>query len=177
VKLVLVLAVVFLLAATLAGCGAAPSYTPIAAPIVGRPAPDFSWDKDGEIGLLGKGEESLSGLQGHVVIVYFFATWCPHCREQTPVLQSLYEGQKDAGLIVLGVNVGEGQTDVAKYKDELGLTFSIVRDSQVQVIENYWGRGVPLVLLLDREGMIQARWEGPQDRETIERELVPLLGR
>jgi peroxiredoxin len=116
-------------------------------------APDFSLlDLHGE-------QVSLSDFRGQLVLVNFWATWCPPCRDELPVIQAQYEKSDD--LMVLGVNFQEGADEVRSFVTEEGLTFPILLDKEGRVTMTYRTRGLPTSFLVDAEGIITAVHIGP----------------
>ena len=113
-------------------------------------APDFTlFDMD-------ETAHSLSGLRGNVVLVNFWATWCPPCRKEMPSLESVYQQYKDRGLRVVAVNQWESPDHVFSYMGELEVfpTFPILFDRKSEISEHYGVRGLPTSFIVDREGRI-----------------------
>lgn len=128
------------------------------APLVGDIVPEY-----GATSLDGATEVSLGGLRGRVVLLNVWATWCPPCREEIPVLQALHERHADAGLEVVGVSVdaaGEGPA-VARFAEQFGVTYPIWLDPQERVSSVFRTTGVPTTLLIDRDGQLLWRHLGP----------------
>jgi len=93
-------------AVSLGGAGLGPTSTPAPAPVVGAPAPDFALsDLDG-------GEVRLTDLQGQVVLINFWATWCGPCRLEMPAIEAEYQARKAQGFAVLAVDLDESADDV-----------------------------------------------------------------
>jgi hypothetical protein len=87
----------------------------------GSAAPDFT------LPVLGGGEASLSALKGKVVVVNFWATWCPPCLVEMPVLNEIYAAYRDQGVEVLGLSLDEEGLPVTKpFVEKLGVTYPIV---------------------------------------------------
>jgi len=120
---------------------------------VGTAAPDFSLPDRSGIPV------RLSDLHGKVVIITFWASWCPACRDEMPDLQSIAEDNKDRDLVVLGVNTTyvDVKEDALAFVDEMDLTFPIVFDETGEVGERlYTIYGLPTSYWIDRDGII--RW-------------------
>lgn len=117
-------------------------------------APDFTLDS------LAGGELSLAYYRGSVVLLNFWATWCPPCELEMPDIEQAHRTYRDRGLVVLGINAQESPDVVQAYVDRMGLTFPILLDTRGQVQAQYRGRGLPMTLILDRDGVIQARHLG-----------------
>lgn len=141
------------------------------APQVGFAAPDFTLET-----CHGK-TINLADLRGQVVLVVFWATWCPHCRAEMPAIQQVYEGYRDQGFTVLAVDVGEREAQVAAFAGDRGLTFPILMDRDEQVASRYHVRAMPAIYFVDRAGVIQEVSLGSSMTEDfIESQVVGLLG-
>ncbi len=146
------LALAFLVPA-LAGCGT--DFRPPAA--TGQPAPEYRAETlDGDSFVLAE-------LAGEVVLLNIWATWCPPCRMEMPELQSLHRELFESGLRVIGVSVDAAGSDraVRTFLDDLGVDFQIVRDPAERVSTTFGAYGIPLTVLVDREGIIRWRHLGP----------------
>ena len=104
----------------------------------------------------GKKTWRLSELRGKVVLVNFWATWCPPCRKELPSMERLWRQFKDAGLVVLGVNVGETGDEVFAFSNGLDtpLTFPLLLDEESSVAQSWPVKGLPTTFLVDKQGRI-----------------------
>jgi peroxiredoxin len=101
---------------------------------------------------------TLASLEGRVVLLNLWATWCVPCREETPYLQSLYDEHSDEGLEVVGISLdtGDASDQVATFVDEYEVTYTILHDPQMRGMDLYQVPGLPATFLIDREGIL--RW-------------------
>jgi len=106
---------------------------------------------------------SLADLRGKVVLLNFWATWCPDCRPEMPTFEQLHRDFATKGLIVLGVNVREGAHTVQSYAKELALTFPLVLDLKGKISSAYGVIGIPSTFLIGRDGRAVALAVGPRD--------------
>jgi len=136
----------FLLAAA-AGCGHGKS------PAV-QPAPDFTLTD-----ITGK-KHTLSALKGQVVLVDFWATWCPPCISSIPLLEELFQEYKDKGVQVLGVDMDDDVTEVAPFAKELGMTYPVLLGGQSDVGQLYRISALPALYLINQKGHVVRRWVG-----------------
>jgi peroxiredoxin len=83
---------------------------------------------------------SLADLQGRLVLVNFWASWCAECRPEMPLFERLHQDFAAPGLTVLGINVREGTQRIEQYVRELGLTFPLVLDPQGDISRAYGWR-------------------------------------
>lgn len=111
------------------------------------------------------GEEvQLEDYRGKVILLNFWATWCPYCSIERPKLQALHEKYKDDGFIVLGVSIDRAEPDVIKkFVDEKKVTYPILHDRTRQVVGEYSVRGTPTTYLLDVEGKVIGKVIGPAE--------------
>lgn len=143
--LFLLLAVLVVLAA---GCKTSPNEGVREAPEIGAIAPRFTLqDIQGT-------EISLSNQRGKVVLINFWATWCPPCLQEMPGIQNIYE-QYDGDLVVLAIDNDEPLDLVKDFQEELGLTFNILMDPGARVQLQYQIRSYPTSLFVDEKGIIQ----------------------
>jgi len=140
------------------------------APQAGFAAPDFSLETlEGET-------VSLADLRGQVVLLNFWATWCPPCRAEMPAIQSVYQAYQDQGFSVLAVDVAEGDAQVTAFADEQGLTFPILMDRDAAVSNRYQVRAMPSTFFIDRSGIIQeVTLGGPMSEGFIKSQVTGLL--
>ena len=117
----------------------------------------------------------LSAFRGKVVLLDFWATWCPPCRAEIPHFKKLYTAQKGNGLQVIGLSMGEDPKTVRSFISQNGVNYPIaISTSPVEAA--YGGiRGIPTTFLIDKEGRIAQKFVGYQDPSVFEREIRVLL--
>ena len=146
---------------------------------VGQTAPELSGIHDGKpITLmdLSGAPVSLAGLRGHPVWVTFWASWCPPCQEETPVLREVYARHRAEGLKLVAVSVQETSVDdVRAYADTYSLPYTIGFDATSAVFHAWLGFGLPTHYFIDRDGVIRYRQYGPLSVARAEEILAPLL--
>jgi peroxiredoxin len=113
--------------------------------------------------------------RGKVVLVNFWATWCPPCIREMPSMQLLYEKYKNQGFEIVAVSVDQGSSDtVRKFAEKLNLNFPIVLDPENTVKTAYRVRALPTNYLIDRTGHVVAwgmgarTWDGEKAFALIE---------
>jgi cytochrome c biogenesis protein CcmG/thiol:disulfide interchange protein DsbE len=143
----------------LAGTSRAPS---LPAPVEGAAAPDFALpDVSG-------GSVRLSSLRGKVVLLNFWATWCPPCEAEMPLLEEAHQTWGERGLVVLAVNFDEPEDEVGAFRDRLGLSIPLLLDQGGAVQELYQVRGYPTSFLIDRDGIVRVRHVGILSPDNLE---------
>ena len=141
---------------------ALPAAAPAAMTLIGAAAPDFSLrDTSGNY-------VSLAALRGKVVIVDFWASWCPPCQAQLPVLEKMHSELRDQGLVVLGLDVGEDSEHVAQFAKQKGYTFTLLLGAEPDITEKYFVDGYPTTFLVDRQGRIAFRTMGGETPDKLQ---------
>ena len=106
----------------------------------------------------------LADLRGKVVWLNFFASWCPPCQQETPILRTLSDTYRDRGLEVVGISVQETTaSDVKAYADRYRLRYPIGFDGSGNVLREYRVFALPTQFFLDTNGVIQQVVSGPVD--------------
>ncbi len=139
---------------------------------VGSPAPGFTLpDLDGD-------PLSLNMFRGDVVLINFWTTWCPPCREEMPALQEAYENYQDKGFTVLAVNWTQvdDPEQVEPFVRELGLTFPILLDERGEVSEGLYNLlGLPTSVFVDRGGNVREIFIGPLQLDSLDARIQFLV--
>ncbi len=120
---------------------------------------------------------TLAEFRGSVVVVNFWATWCEPCVEEMPSLQRLADRHADKSLVVLGVNLGEGEARIQPFAARSGTTFPLLLDRDGDAKKAWRINGVPSTFLIDRAGNIRQTLVGQADfaDATIESAVIKLL--
>ncbi len=134
-----------------------------------RAAPDFTLPTlDGET-------ITLSDLRGHPLLINFWATWCPPCRQEMPAMQRVYERYRARGFIVLAVNFRERADQVRPFVEDLGLTFPVLLDETGRVAAQYQVIGLPSSYFVDAQGQVKTVRVGAMSEAFIEQQVQELL--
>lgn len=139
---------------------------------VGDPAPDFT------VALFDGSQLKLSELRGKVVLLNFWATWCPPCRQElTRVQKDLIDRFAGRDFLFLPVSRGEKRSDVAAFREKTEYDFPMGLDSTRTIYDRYATNFIPRNFLIDRDGTVVAATIGYSPEEfdkllaTIERTL------
>ncbi len=118
----------------------------------------------------------LADMRGRVVWINFWASWCPPCQEETPVLRDVYQRYQGEGLELVAISVQESTVeDVRRYVETYGLDFTVGFDATSAVFQTYRAFGLPTQVFIDREGVIRHVVLGPVTRDQAAALLAPLL--
>ena len=104
----------------------------------------------------------LSEHRGKTVLVNFWATWCPPCREEMPAMERLYQRHKDHGFVLVAVSLDADPALVPPYVKESKLTFAVAVDPKAEVANKYGVRALPSSFVVDRAGTMTALALGPR---------------
>jgi thiol-disulfide isomerase/thioredoxin len=137
------------------------------------PAPGFTLeDMDEE-------KHSLKDLHGKVVLLNFWATWCPPCRREMPSMERLYQKFNGENFTVIAINQMEDGDHVFAYTGQLDVdpTFTILFDKDSKVSNNYQVSGLPTTYLIDKQGNIRFRAIGGRefDHPEVEKQILQLM--
>jgi cytochrome c biogenesis protein CcmG/thiol:disulfide interchange protein DsbE len=131
-----------------------------AAAEIGQPAPALVVPE------LGGQTFNLTAERGSVVIINFWATWCPPCRDEMPALDAFYRRYHDEGLVMLGLSADRphDRSDVAKAMESFSYPAAMMRDAKT----NGFGSPatVPTTLVVDRDGILRVRMTADEDKVT-----------
>ena len=98
--------------------------------------------------------------QNKAVLLNFWATWCPPCREEIPALIKLQETYKNKSFTVLGVDVGESQRKVAGFAEKARINYPLALDSDMKAAEAFQVFGIPTTYLITSDGKILGEYHG-----------------
>ena len=170
--------------ATPTAAAAQPAYTPTPAPLVptsppatripvrtqstartvdrgsGEPAADF------ELRLFGGDLLRMSDLEGKVVVLNFWASWCPPCRAEMPDFEEMWQEMKDDGVVFVGVAVSDSPEEARAFVEATGVTYPVGVDSSGSIAGDYRVLSLPTTFLIDREGR-EARRFGLANRGAL----------
>jgi len=127
----------------------------------------------------------LSDLRGRAVILNFWATWCPPCRREMPLLDEFQKEYGDKGLSVIGVDINEPPELVKSYVDAVGVSYPIWVDAPPgtpgfdrtqEIFTRFGGIGLPTTLFIDRAGVIRRIYIGELSRGFLQNQAEIILG-
>jgi cytochrome c biogenesis protein CcmG/thiol:disulfide interchange protein DsbE len=161
-----------------AGCGilialllaaAAVHAAPPKASLLDKPAPPFSRTS------LDNQRVDLSALRGRVVLLNFWATWCAPCQIEMPRFVQWQQKYKSEGLSIVGVSMDDGAGPVVRLTRKLHINYPIFMGDEKLGLAYGGILGLPVTYLIDREGVIRARYQGQTDLAAMEKRIHLLL--
>ncbi len=138
-------------------------------PVESGPAPDFTLTTfEGDV-------IRLSDLRGQVVVINFWASWCPPCREEAPYLERTWRAYKDKGVLFIGVDYLDTEKKALEYIAEFDITYPNGPDIGTRIADAYRIKGVPETFFVDKKGYLRGVKIGPLRPPELEEKLDALL--
>lgn len=140
-------------------------------PKIGDKFPDFKYmDIEGKKG-------SITALKGNLILVRFWADWCPYCREEMPVIEKIYKEYEKKGFSVLAINVKQSKEKVETFVAELNLSFPIILDKDARIAKLCGVRAIPTTFIVDRNGIVREIIVGEvfKEKSILRKMLAPYL--
>jgi len=171
-------AVIFLLAMLIAGftiflaigvMGTTTATSRSGKELVGKKAPSFVAPKVG--GQL----VSLENYKNKPLVLNFWASWCPPCRDETPGMERIWRKYEDQGVVILGINVQDGEKEAERYISEFGVTFSNALDLDGSITVDYGVTGLPVTFFIDNDSVVTGRWVGSISEDRLDNWVSNLL--
>ncbi len=132
-------------------------------------APDFTLNMfDGQ-------RITLSELKGKVVVINFWASWCPPCKDEAPYLEEMWRKYKDQGVMFLGVDYVDTETEALAYIEEFEITYPNGPDLGTKISQAYRIQGVPETFFVAKDGTLRSPKIGPLYPPELEDRILELL--
>ena len=133
------------------------------------PAADF------ELRLHDGGTLRLSDLEGKVVVVDFWASWCTPCRQEAALINRVYAGYSGRPVEFVGVNIWDGEDAARVFLVEFGVAYPTGADPNGDIALDYGVRGIPEKYFLDGNGVVRRKYAGPMPEDVLRSTLDALL--
>jgi cytochrome c biogenesis protein CcmG, thiol:disulfide interchange protein DsbE len=134
-----------------------------------KPASDFNLE------LLEGGDLALSDLRGKVVLVDFWASWCPPCRQEAQTLAQVYQEYADQPVEFVGVDIWDRREDALEYINNYNVPYPNGIDEKGTILIDYGVTGIPEKFIIDQNGVLRQKLVGPTRPETLQKILDELL--
>lgn len=138
--------------------------------VKGKPTPSFELNT-----LQGEAVHYPRDFHGQVVLISFWADWCPVCKKEMRDFEMLYQKYGKRGLGVVAVNIAQDQETAKRFIEDLGLSYSIALDVDGRVSRDYAIYSLPAALIIDRDGNLNTRVLGETGIDTFEQIVSSLL--
>lgn len=136
-------------------------------------APDFTLER------FGGGNMILSDNLGKIIILDFWATWCPPCRQEIPDFIRLQKEYGDRGFVMIGISLDrDGETAVRPYAEETGINYPVLYGFDHQEVTDSYGGipSIPTTFIIDQQGDIVQKYVGYQSPNIFETKIRQMLG-
>lgn len=136
------------------------------------PTPDVEFEKlDGDL-------VALSDLEGQIVLLNFWGTWCAPCRREIPELVELQDELMEGDAVVVGAAVESGTPEeILAFAEDFGINYPIWITSAQAALAGFDAYGYPFTLLIDRDGTIRKQYVGPQTKGVLSADISRLRER
>ena len=111
---------------------------------------------------------ALKDYKGKVLVVNFWATWCPPCRKEMPSMQRLWRALQAQGVELIAIDFGESAEDVAAFAAETGIEIPLLLDPTGDIVHKFKAVGLPTTFIIDRQGRLayhaagEREWDAPK---------------
>lgn len=126
-----------------------------------RQAPDFT------LQLFAGGSLGLADLRGRPVMVNFWASWCPPCRQEAPLLEQTWREYRGRGVTFIGVDIWDSEQDARKFLKDFDITYPTGPDPRGEISINYGLTGIPETYFIDARGQVLRKWIGPFTADSL----------
>ncbi|SRR5258706_2441544 len=118
---------------------------------------------------------AFSDYKGQVILYNAWATWCPPCKAEMPILEAYYQAHKQDGFVVIAIEDGQPLAEVAAYVKNYGLTFPVWPDPEWIATGTFGIKNLPTSYVIDHGGMVRLMWAGAITRDLLEKYVTPLV--
>jgi peroxiredoxin len=149
--------------------GDAKSFSSLEPVAVNFAAPELSLEN------LAGSTEALRDYRGSVVLVNNWATWCPPCKAEMPILAAYYNEHRSEGFTIIAIEAGDPVDVVSPFVQSYNLKFPVWLDPNGASPRAFGNGPLPSSYVIDRSGTVRYAWTGEINREMLEKYLAPLL--
>ena len=114
-------------------------------------------------------------VKGKVVVIRFWADWCPYCKGEMKDINDVYRRHRELGLELLAINTGQSHAKVNAFIRELDITYPALMDEDTLISKRYGVAGLPTTFIIGRNGVVQDKLLGEVENATFERKVLAVL--
>jgi len=140
------------------------------APVKNKPAPEFSLQN-----MQGRSVDFPQQFRDQIVIISFWADWCPSCYKEMRDLKTIYKRYKKQGLSILAINIKQDRETAMAFIDDLNLSYDLLLDSNGDIAKHYAVSSLPAAFIIDRNGDLNTRVLGETPAEVFDQILRAIL--
>ncbi len=118
---------------------------------------------------------AFSDYKGQVILYNAWATWCPPCKAEMPILEAYYQAHQQEGFVVIAIEDGQPLAEVAAFVKDYGLTFPVWPDPEWIATSTFGIENLPTSYVIDRNSTVRLMWAGGITRDLLEQYVTPLL--
>ena len=118
---------------------------------------------------------SLADYRGQVVLVNNWATWCPPCRQEMPVLEAFFLDHRQQDFIVVAIDAGDPAEIVSDFVSRYNMSFPVWVDPSSSALNSFRNNYLPSSYLINEQGQVIKVWSGAVTRASLEENITPLL--
>ncbi len=144
-------------------------------PEVGQPAPDYTMEFFNGYEWKSEPVANLSDMQGNVVVMNFWASWCVECRVEADAIEQTWRKYADNGVVFVGIAYADVEPNSIEYMKEFDITYPNAPDLGTDIADSYEITGVPETFVIDQTGEIVHVQIGPIDEATLDTIIAQLL--
>ncbi|MEL0587374.1 MAG: TlpA disulfide reductase family protein [Candidatus Thiodiazotropha sp. (ex. Lucinoma kazani)] len=112
---------------------------------------------------------------GKVVVIRFWADWCPFCESEMQAIELIYQTYRQKGLVILALNVRQDRDTAAAFISKLGITYDVLLDSEGETARAYGVIGLPTTFIINRKGRLYTKIVGESTPQVLEQILGELI--
>lgn len=117
-----------------------------------------------------------SSFEGKVLLIDFWATWCPPCRDEIPSFIELQNTYKDQGFEIIGISLDQNKADLVAFVPANNMNYTVLHDTTNVTPTAFGGiQGIPTTFLVNKKGNIVQKWVGYHPKDVFETEIKKLL--
>ena len=117
----------------------------------------------------------LNDFQGKIILINAWATWCPPCKAEMPLLNRYFQSHMQDGFVLLAINAGDTREETVSYASQTGLAFPVLLDPGARQLGSMAIDSFPTSILVGRDGKVKSIHAGEYTNESLDAEVTPLL--